>query len=65
VQSGALFRRIRKTKAVEPLSRQAVGHIVKRRAQPMISPWFDDKVQSPLRRPDRPSRDRNARPRRA
>ena len=33
VQSGALFRRIRKTKAVEPLSGQAVGHIVKRRAQ--------------------------------
>ena len=33
VQSGALFRRIRKTKAVEPLSGQAVGHIVQRRAQ--------------------------------
>ena len=33
VQSGALFRRVRKTKAVEPLSGQAVGHIVKRRAQ--------------------------------
>jgi hypothetical protein len=33
VQSGALFRRIRKTKAVEPLSGQAVGHIVPRRAQ--------------------------------
>jgi integrase len=33
VQSGALFRRIRKTKAVEPLSAQAVGHIVQRRAQ--------------------------------
>jgi integrase len=33
VQSGPLFRRIRKTKAVEPLSGQAVGHIVKRRAR--------------------------------
>jgi integrase len=33
ILSGALFRRIRKTKAVEPLSGQAVGHIVKRRAQ--------------------------------
>jgi integrase len=33
VQSGAIFRRIRKTKAVEPLSGQAVGHIVTRRAQ--------------------------------
>jgi integrase len=33
VQSGPLFRRIRKTKAVEPLSGQAVGHVVKRRAQ--------------------------------
>lgn len=32
VQSGALFRRIRKTKAVEPLSGQAVAHIVRRRA---------------------------------
>jgi integrase len=33
VKSGAVFRRIRKTKAVEPLSPQAVWHIVKRRAQ--------------------------------
>jgi integrase len=33
VQSGALFRRIRKTKAVEPLSGQAIGHIAERRAQ--------------------------------
>ena len=33
VQSGPLFRRIRKTKVVEPLSGQAVSHIVKRRAQ--------------------------------
>jgi integrase len=33
VVSGALFRRIRKTKASEPLSGQAVWHIVKRRAQ--------------------------------
>ncbi len=32
VTSGAVFRRIRKTKAVEPLSGQAVWHIVKRRA---------------------------------
>jgi len=31
--TGAIFRRIRKTKAVEPLSGQAVGLIVKRRAQ--------------------------------
>jgi integrase len=33
VTSGAIFRRIRKTKAVEPLSGQVVGLIVKRRAQ--------------------------------
>jgi integrase len=33
VTSGAIFRRIRKTKAVEPLSGQAVWLIVKRRAQ--------------------------------
>jgi integrase-like protein len=33
VKSGAIFRRIRKTKAVEPLSPQAVWRIVKRRAQ--------------------------------
>jgi integrase len=33
VTSGAIFRRIRKTKAVEPLFAQAVWHIVKRRAQ--------------------------------
>jgi integrase len=33
VTTGAIFRRIRKTKAVEPLSGQAVGLIVKRRAQ--------------------------------
>lgn len=33
VKSGAIFRRIRKTKAVEPLLPQAVWHIVKRRAQ--------------------------------
>jgi integrase len=33
VKSGPIFRRIRKTKAVEPLSAQAVWHIVKRRAQ--------------------------------
>jgi integrase len=33
VTSGAIFRRVRKTKAVEPLSGQAVGLIVKRRAQ--------------------------------
>jgi integrase len=33
VTSGAIFRRIRKTKAVEPLSGQAVSLIVKRRAQ--------------------------------
>jgi integrase len=33
VTSGAIFRRIRKTKAVEPLSGQAVGLIAKRRAQ--------------------------------
>jgi integrase len=32
VKSGAIFRRIRKTKAVEPLSGQAVWLIVKRRA---------------------------------
>lgn len=32
VKTGAIFRRIRKTKAVEPLSAQAVWHIVKRRA---------------------------------
>ncbi len=32
ITTGALFRRIRKTKAVEPLSAQAVWHIVKRRA---------------------------------
>lgn len=31
--SGKIFRRIRKTKAVEPLSAQAVWHIVKRRAR--------------------------------
>jgi integrase len=33
VTSGAVFRRIRKTKAVEPLAAQAVWLIVKRRAQ--------------------------------
>jgi integrase len=33
VKSGPIFRRIRKTKAVEPLSGQAVWHIVRRRAQ--------------------------------
>lgn len=33
VTTGTIFRRIRKTKAVEPLSGQAVGLIVKRRAQ--------------------------------
>jgi integrase len=33
VTSGAIFRRVRKTKAVEPLSGQAVWLIVKRRAQ--------------------------------
>jgi site-specific recombinase XerD len=33
VTSGAIFRRVRKTKAVEPLSGQAVSLIVKRRAQ--------------------------------
>jgi len=33
VTSGAIFRRIRRTKAVEPLSGQAVWLIVKRRAQ--------------------------------
>ena len=33
VKSGAIFRRIRKTKAVEPLSGQAVWLIVKRRAE--------------------------------
>jgi site-specific recombinase XerC len=33
VKTGAIFRRIRKTKAVEPLAAQAVWHIVKRRAQ--------------------------------
>jgi hypothetical protein len=33
VTGGPIFRRIRKTKAVEPLSAQAVWHIVKRRAQ--------------------------------
>jgi len=33
ITSGPIFRRIRKTKAVEPLSGQAVGLIVKRRAQ--------------------------------
>ena len=33
VRSGKIFRRIRKTKAVEPLSGQAVWLIVKRRAQ--------------------------------
>jgi integrase len=33
VKSGAIFRRIRKTKAVEPLSGQAVWLIVKRRVQ--------------------------------
>ncbi len=32
VTTGAIFRRIRKSKAVEPLSGQAVWHIVKRRA---------------------------------
>jgi integrase len=32
VTTGAIFRRIRKTRAVEPLSGQAVGLIVKRRA---------------------------------
>lgn len=32
VTSGAIFRRIRKTHAAEPLSAQAVSHIVKRRA---------------------------------
>ena len=32
ITSGRIFRRIRKTKAVEPLSPQAVWHIVKRRA---------------------------------
>ena len=33
VTSGAIFRRVRKTKAVEPLSGQAVWLIVKRRAR--------------------------------
>lgn len=33
IVSGRIFRRIRKTKAVEPLSAQAVWHIVKRRAK--------------------------------
>jgi integrase len=33
ITMGPIFRRIRKTKAVEPLSGQAVGLIVKRRAQ--------------------------------
>jgi integrase len=33
VASGAIFRRVRKSKAVEPLAAQAVWHIVKRRAQ--------------------------------
>jgi integrase len=33
VPSGAIFRRIRKTKAGEPLAAQALWHIVKRRAQ--------------------------------
>jgi integrase len=33
VQSGAIFRRIRRTKAGEPLAAQALWHIVKRRAQ--------------------------------
>jgi len=33
VKSGAIFRRIRRTKAVEPLLPQAVWHIVKRRVQ--------------------------------
>ena len=33
VQCGPIFRRVRKTKAAEPLSGQAVGHIVQRRAQ--------------------------------
>jgi site-specific recombinase XerC len=32
ITAGPIFRRIRKTKAVEPLSAQAVWHIVKRRA---------------------------------
>jgi hypothetical protein len=33
VNSGAIFRRVRKTKAVEPLAGQAIWLIVKRRAQ--------------------------------
>ena len=33
VKSGPIFRRIRKTKAVEPLSAQAIWHIVRRRAK--------------------------------
>jgi integrase len=33
IASGRIFRRIRKTKAVEPLSPQATWHIVKRRAK--------------------------------
>jgi integrase len=33
ITTGPIFRRVRKTKAVEPLSGQAVGLIVKRRAQ--------------------------------
>ena len=33
ITSGRIFRRIRKTKAVEPLSPQAVWHIVRRRAK--------------------------------
>jgi integrase len=33
VQSGAIFRRIRKTKACEPLAAQALWHIVTRRAE--------------------------------
>ena len=32
IRSGAMFRRIRKTKACEPLAAQALWHIVKRRA---------------------------------
>jgi hypothetical protein len=33
ITTGPIFRRVRKTKAAEPLSGQAVGLIVKRRAQ--------------------------------
>jgi len=33
VKSGPIFRRIRKTKAAEPLSAQAVWHIIKHRAE--------------------------------